>query len=77
MTVKDLLNVLCKCQWIEIAGDRYSESPHFVETVKDLMSDNEYEFFAREKVKGVFSEAENKSHYILVYYNDSELGQVW
>lgn len=76
MTVKDLLNVLCKCQWIEIAGDRYSESPHFVETVKDLMSDNEYEFFAREKVNGVFSEAENKSHYILVYYNDSELGQV-
>lgn len=76
MTVKDLLNVLCKCQWIEIAGDRYSESPHFVETVKDLMSDNEYEFFAREKVNGVFSEAEDKSHYILVYYNDSELGQV-
>jgi hypothetical protein len=76
MTVKDLLNVLCKCQWIEIAGDRYSESPHFVGTVKDLMSDNEYEFFAREKVNGVFSEAEDKSHYILVYYNDSELGQV-
>lgn len=76
MTVKDLLNMLCKCQWIEIAGDRYSESPHFVETVKDLMSDNEYEFFAREKVNGVFSEAEDKSHYILVYYNDSELGQV-
>lgn len=76
MTVKDLLNVLCKCQWIEIADDRYSESPHFVETVKDLMSDNEYEFFAREKVNGVFSEAEDKSHYILVYYNDSELGQV-
>lgn len=76
MTVKDLLNVLCKCQWIEIAGDRYSESLHFVETVKDLMSDNEYEFFAREKVNGVFSEAEDKSHYILVYYNDSELGQV-
>lgn len=76
MTVKDLLNVLCKCQWIEIAGDRYSESPHFAGTVKDLMSDNEYEFFAREKVNGVFSEAEDKSHYILVYYNDSELGQV-
>lgn len=76
MTVKDLLNVLCKCQWIEIAGDRYSESPHFVGTVKDLMSDNEYEFFAREKVNRVFSEAEDKSHYILVYYNDSELGQV-
>lgn len=76
MTIKDLLNVLCKYQWIEIAGDRYSESPHFVGTVKDLMSDNEYEFFAREKVNGVFSEAEDKSHYILVYYNDSELGQV-
>lgn len=29
MTVKDLLNVLCKYQWIEIAGDCYSESPHF------------------------------------------------
>lgn len=38
MTVKDLLDVLCKYQWIEIAGDRYSESPHFVGTVKDLMN---------------------------------------
>lgn len=76
MTVKDLLNVLCKCQWIEIAGDRYSESPHFVGTVKDLMSDNEYEFFAREKVNGILSQSEDKNHYILIYYNDSELGQV-
>lgn len=54
MTVKDLLNVLCKCQWIEIAGDRYSESPHFVGTVKDLMSDNEYEFFARKSKWSIF-----------------------
>lgn len=78
MTVKDLLDVLCKYQWIEIAGDRYSESPHFVGTVKDLMGEDEYEyeFLRAQKVNGVFSEAEDKSHYILVYYNDSELGQV-
>lgn len=78
MTVKDLLNVLCKYQWIEIAGDCYSESPHFAGTVKDLMGEDEYEyeFLCAQKVNGVFSEAEDKSHYILVYYNDSELGQV-
>lgn len=78
MTVKDLLNVLCKYQWIEIAGDCYSESPHFAGTVKDLMGEDEYEyeFLRAQKVNGVFSEAEDKSHYILVYYNDSELGQV-
>ena len=78
MTVKDLLNVLCKYQWIEIAGNCYSESPHFAGTVKDLMGEDEYEyeFLRAQKVNGVFSEAEDKSHYILVYYNDSELGQV-
>lgn len=76
MTIKDLLNVLCKYQWIEIAGDRYSESPHFVETVKDLMSDNEYEFFCARKVDGILSQSEDKNHYILIYYKDSELGQV-
>lgn len=77
MTVKDLLNVLCKYQWIEIAGDCYNESPHFAGTVKDLMSEDEYELLCAQKVNGVFSGAEDKSHYILVYYNDSELGQVW
>ena len=77
MIVKDLLNVLCKYQWIEIAGDCYNKSPHFAGTVKDLMSEDEYEFLCEQKVNGVFSEAEDKSHYILVYYNDSELGQVW
>lgn len=77
MTVKDLLNVLCKYQWIEIAGDFYSESPHFAGTVKDLMGEDEYEFLCAQKVNGVFSGAEDKNHYILVYYNDSELGQVW
>lgn len=76
MTIKDLLNVLCKYQWIEIAGDRYSESPHFVGTVKDLMSDNEYEFFCARKVDGISSQSEDKNHYILIYYKDSELGQV-
>lgn len=76
MTVKDLLNVLCKYQWIEIAGDCYSESPHFVGTVKDLMSDNEYEFFCARKVDGILSQSEDKNHYILIYYKDSELGQV-
>lgn len=76
MTIKDLLNVLCKYQWIEIAGDRYSESPYFVGTVKDLMSDNEYEFFCARKVDGILSQSEDKNHYILIYYKDSELGQV-
>lgn len=76
MTIKDLLNVLCKYQWIEIAGDRYSESPHFVGTVKDLMSDNEYEFFCARKVDGILSQSEDENHYILIYYKDSELGQV-
>ena len=72
MTVKDLLNVLCKYQWIEIAGDCYNENPHFAGTVKDLMGEDEYEFLCTQKVNEVFSEAEDKSHYILVYYNDSE-----
>lgn len=33
MTVKDLLNVMCKYQWVEIAGDCYSESPSFAGTI--------------------------------------------
>lgn len=76
MTVKDLLDVLCKYQWIEIAGDRYSESPRFVGTVKDLMNNNEYEFLCAQKVNGILSQSEDKNHYILIYYNDFELGQV-
>lgn len=40
------------------------------------MSDNEYEFFCARKVDGILSQSEDKNHYILIYYKDSELGQV-
>lgn len=77
MIVKDLLNVLGKCQWIEIEGDCYGGSPHFAGTVRDLMGEDEYEFFCAQKINGVFSENEDRNSYLLIYYNDSELGQVW
>ena len=73
MTVKDLLNVLCKYQWIEIAGDCYNESPHFAGTVKDLMGENKYEFFCAQKVNWLFTESEDEIPFLIIYYDDSEL----
>ena len=77
MIVKDLLKLLGHSQWVEIAGDYSGNSPSYAGTIKDLMGEDEYEFLCAQKVNGVFSEVEDKSHYILIYYNDSELGQVW
>lgn len=40
------------------------------------MNNNEYEFLCAQKVNGILSQNEDKNHYILIYYNDFELGQV-
>lgn len=76
MTVKDLLRILGTYQKIEIIGNYYSDTPHFAGLVRDLMGDDEYEFFCGMKVEMIFSESEGRGNYISIYYDDSELGQV-
>lgn len=72
MTIKDLLGILGTYQRIEIMGDYCNSTPHFAGLVRDFMGSDEYEFLCKREVDGIFSEGEDRSNYISIYYNDSE-----
>lgn len=72
MTVKDLLGILGTYQRIEIMGDYCNSTPHFAGLVRDFMGSDDYKFLCKQKVNEIFSESEDKSHYISIYYNDSK-----
>lgn len=73
MTVKDLLKLLGQYQWIEIAGDYFGTSPSFASQIKNLTSEDNYEFFCAQKINGIVSESEDGDPFLVIYYDDSEL----